>query len=86
MKELKAQIKGHSEYDGDFELEAKFTLIEPDADEVYYGTGCYLKVKIEANKHWVDVRYAGTKDLAKLAQNWINSYFGSNLRGVVYEI
>lgn len=86
MKELKAKIKGHSNYSGDFEHEAKFTLLEPEANEVYYGTGCYMQVAFAGNKNLVDVRYAGTKNLAKLAKQWIEGYFGSNLREVTYDI
>ena len=84
MNELKAIIKGETERGTKFEVKAKFNLLLPDEGEPHYGTGCYMAVDTGENHHLVDVRYEGTKDLKKLANRWIESYYGTNAREVTF--
>ena len=64
-----------------FETTAKFTLIPPDPGEQHYGTGCYMSVEYgNGNDDYVDVRYARTTDIKKLAEAFIKDHWGENLR------
>lgn len=80
---LKITVKGVTEWGEKFETPCEFTLIRPKEGESYYGTGCYMLVKMRNDKQYVDTRYSGTKDIKKLAMNWIESCFGTNAKEVV---
>ena len=82
---MKAKIIGQYQYPGmeepkRFEHEAEFTLYPPVDGEYYYGTGCYMGVDFANGNHeYIDVRYAGTKEMKVLAERFIKDYFGENL-------
>lgn len=86
MEIIKAIVKGQYQYPfmmepKQFEETATFTLYPPKDNEPHYGTGCYMGVDFgNGNDAYVDVRYAGTKDLKKLAAQYIENYWGGNLR------
>ena len=69
-----------------FEHQLLFNLILPE-DDKHYGTGCYMSVLfLDSNRDdYVDVRYAGTKDLITLAAKYIENHWGENLTGFSLE-
>ena len=63
----------------------EFTLIPPNEGEAHYGTGCYMDVRRKGeSREYVDVRYAGTKDIKKLAKQYIEDRFGDNAKEIVF--
>lgn len=69
-----------------FETVLNFTLIPPEAGEAHYGTGCYMLVESNGKEQgYIDVRYAGTKDIKKLAKMYIDDHYGNNAKKAIYE-
>lgn len=67
----------------EFRRELKFKLIPPDEGTKHYGTGYYMTVVIDNdtdNERYVDVRYEKTTDIEVLANQWVNGYYGDNLK------
>ena len=58
-----------------------FELVKSD-NENDYGTKLYMSVTLKNSGYedYVDVRYAGTRDINKLAKGWLDGYYGENLR------
>lgn len=83
---MKATVKGTT-CDGEaFTDNVKFTLIPPNEEEMYYGTGCYMRVETESNidtyvsrnVQFYDVRYERTTDVEIIADRIIESWYGKN--------
>lgn len=85
MKELKVLVKGFDRWTKEaFEEEIAFELVR-SSNESDYGNKHYMSVhrpkwKKQNLDDFVDVRYAGTLDLKKLAKSWLEQYFGENLK------
>ena len=86
MEKITAIVRGEYQYPfmmepKQFEEKVTFTLYPPKDGEPRYGTGYYMGVDFEnGNDAYVDVRYAKTTDIKKLADQYINDYWGKNLR------
>ena len=56
-----------------------FTMIPPKGRD-YQGNGYHMNVFVEGNPsatHYIDVRYAQTRDVEKLARIWIKDFYGN---------
>lgn len=60
----------------------EFELIPP-TDSNHYGTGYYMIVKANGERHLIDVRYERTTDIEILADRWIKNYFGKNAHEII---
>lgn len=79
---LKIIVNGISEGEN-FTTDLMFTLIPPK-EKTFYGNGYYMKVDIKGNTFaWVNVRYSGKPDIKKLANQWIENYFGENAKEIL---
>lgn len=79
---IAATISGETEEGQKFKVKADFELWRPKEGEEFYGTGCYMAVKLPGDKHTVDVRYLGTTDIKELAMLWIENWYGSNAKDI----
>ena len=79
---LKLAVNGVNCQGKEFNDVVVFELVK-SKNENDYGTKLYMNVtqKNSGNKHFVDVRYARTTDIKKLAKAWLDDYYGANLRG-----
>ena len=82
---MNATVKGHDCRGNEFEDKLSFELIEPKKGERYYGTGCYMAIKLNGAVSSEDVRYARTTDIEILADRWIAGFYGKNAEEVSKE-
>ena len=83
---MRATVKGTTCEGEPFTDEIKFTLIPPNDEEMYYGTGCYMRVEttstietfISKKVQFYDVRYERTADVEVLADRIMESLYGKN--------
>lgn len=83
---MRATVKGTTYEKKPFTDNIKFELIPPK-EKKYYGTGYYMRVKIQDEKQYIDVRnidvrYEKTTDIEILADRWIKSYYGENAKEI----
>lgn len=66
-----------------FSEDVIFTMLPPK-DDNHYGTGYYMSVDLGRPDYspLIDVRYEGTTDVDKLADIWIENYYGKNAKEV----
>lgn len=64
-----------------FNTPITFTLVPPGVQN-YYGNGHYMNVHLPDTSKSVDVRYAQTTDLKKLARIWLADYYGDDLKSM----
>lgn len=82
-KTMSASISGTTCEGEQFTEAVKFELIPPNENEMYYGTGYYMRVKTPYEAKLVDVRYEKCIDVEILADRWIESWYGENAKDVV---
>lgn len=83
---LHATVKGFTCEGKPFTEELDFQLIPPANGECYYGTGCYMRIKMSLGRPQLeDVRYAKTTDIEILADRFIQGWYGPNARDVWME-
>jgi len=64
-----------------FKTPITFTLVPPGIPN-YIGNGHYMNVHLPDTSKSIDVRFAQTTDLKKLARIWAADYFGSTLQSM----
>lgn len=78
-----ATVKGVTCEGHEFTEELEFQLHHPKDGEIYYGTGCYMVVKMSmSGKQLEDVRYARTTDIEILADRFIKGWYGDNAKDI----
>ncbi len=83
---MRATVKGTTCEGEPFTDEIKFTLVPPNEGEMYYGTGCYMRVEttstietsMSKNVQFYDVRYERTTNVEVLADRIMKSLYGKN--------
>lgn len=70
-------VEGHNCEGKAFTVKLEF-ILHPPKDSNHYGTGYYMSVITPSFDYYVDVRYAQTLDIEKLADAWIRDNYGKN--------
>lgn len=84
---MKKEIKANVQFDLDgciVELDWYFELYNPVSNHCR-GIGCFMKARNKRNDYIINETYAGTTDILELAERFLISTYGEDLKGVIYE-